>query len=152
MGSYLSQDPIGLKGCNPTLYGFVYNPNIEIDTFGLELFDIVPYNQKAPGFEKHHGVMDAWANANIPDYNGKYAPTVVLTPAQHNATRSEFMKWKKETFGTTKGKIDWSKVSARDAQALSERMFKKAGVPMDVRNKYYSAFNQYNYEGKFKCH
>ena len=34
-GSYISQDPIGLKGGNPTLYAYVYNSNIELDVLGL---------------------------------------------------------------------------------------------------------------------
>ncbi|EMB43791.1 RHS repeat-associated core domain-containing protein [Treponema denticola ATCC 33520] len=34
-GCYISQDPIGLKGGNPTLYGYVENPNAWIDVFGL---------------------------------------------------------------------------------------------------------------------
>ena len=105
-GGYISQDPIGLAGENPTLYGFVYDINTQFDVFATDIFDIIPYSQKATGFEKHHGVMDAWATANIPDYRKLDAPTIVLTPTQHNATRSEFMKWKKEKFGTTKGKID----------------------------------------------
>jgi RHS repeat-associated protein len=35
MGMYISQDPIGLAGKNPTLYGYVANPNIWVDIFGL---------------------------------------------------------------------------------------------------------------------
>ena len=35
-GSYISQDPIGLAGNNPTLYGYVFDSNIEIDPFGLD--------------------------------------------------------------------------------------------------------------------
>ena len=34
-GSYISQDPIGLTGGNPTLYAYVYNSNIELDILGL---------------------------------------------------------------------------------------------------------------------
>jgi RHS repeat-associated protein len=34
-GSYLSQDPIGLDGNNPTFYGYIKNPNIWIDVLGL---------------------------------------------------------------------------------------------------------------------
>ncbi|RIY35298.1 hypothetical protein CKY20_10895 [Capnocytophaga canis] len=34
-GSYISQDPIGLLGNNPTLYGYVYSVVNEIDIFGL---------------------------------------------------------------------------------------------------------------------
>jgi RHS repeat-associated protein len=35
-GNYLSQDPIGLAGGNPTLYGYVRDVNIEIDNIGLK--------------------------------------------------------------------------------------------------------------------
>ncbi|MGE7912706.1 AHH domain-containing protein, partial [Lysinibacillus xylanilyticus] len=34
-GNYTQIDPIGLAGGNPPLYGYVYNPTIEIDPFGL---------------------------------------------------------------------------------------------------------------------
>ena len=35
-GAYISQDPIGLASANPTLYGYVGDPNILIDFFGLD--------------------------------------------------------------------------------------------------------------------
>ena len=34
-GMYISQDPIGLAGGNPTLYGYVCDPNGWVDVFGL---------------------------------------------------------------------------------------------------------------------
>jgi RHS repeat-associated protein len=34
-GGYISQDPIGLEGENPTLYGYVWDINTELDFFGL---------------------------------------------------------------------------------------------------------------------
>ena len=34
-GTYISQDPIGLVGNNPTLYGYVEDPNIFVDILGL---------------------------------------------------------------------------------------------------------------------
>ena len=36
LGQYTQQDPIGLAGGNPTLYGYVFNPTLRIDVFGLE--------------------------------------------------------------------------------------------------------------------
>ena len=33
--NYISQDPIGLAGNNPTLYGYVFDSNTEIDPLGL---------------------------------------------------------------------------------------------------------------------
>jgi RHS repeat-associated protein len=35
-GMYLSQDPIGLAGNNPTLYGYVKDVNSWVDVFGLD--------------------------------------------------------------------------------------------------------------------
>lgn len=35
-GNYISQDPIGLAGGNPTLYEYVFDPNIQIDPLGLD--------------------------------------------------------------------------------------------------------------------
>jgi RHS repeat-associated protein len=41
-GSYLSQDPIGLAGNNPTLYGYVKDVNSWVDQLGLELVSVNP--------------------------------------------------------------------------------------------------------------
>lgn len=38
-GAYISQDPIGLAGGNPTLYGYVYDPNSWVDVFGLSEYN-----------------------------------------------------------------------------------------------------------------
>ena len=35
-GTYISQDPIGLEGGNPTLYGYVKDSNWWVDVFGLD--------------------------------------------------------------------------------------------------------------------
>ena len=43
MGMYISSDPIGLAGGNPTLYGYVFDSNTEIDPLGL---DCVPVKNK----------------------------------------------------------------------------------------------------------
>ncbi|NAW50751.1 hypothetical protein GNY06_04930, partial [Elizabethkingia argentiflava] len=36
IGNFISQDPIGLQGGNPTIYGYVFDSNTEIDPFGLD--------------------------------------------------------------------------------------------------------------------
>jgi uncharacterized protein RhaS with RHS repeats len=41
---YLSQDPIGLAGNNPTLYGYVKDVNSWIDVYGLEIRDVNPFD------------------------------------------------------------------------------------------------------------
>ena len=51
-GGYISQDPIGLAGGNPTLYGYVSDSNSWVDEFGLK----GDHHQipKIPGHQKHH--------------------------------------------------------------------------------------------------
>ncbi|MFP3765055.1 RHS repeat-associated core domain-containing protein [Prevotella intermedia] len=41
-GNYISQDPIRLAGNNPTMYGYVSEPNRWVDIFGLQLHHIIP--------------------------------------------------------------------------------------------------------------
>ncbi|MFV0344937.1 MAG: RHS repeat domain-containing protein [Bacteroidales bacterium] len=41
-GTYISQDPIGLLGNNPNLYGYVFDSNTEVDPFGLKLMSVNP--------------------------------------------------------------------------------------------------------------
>ena len=50
-GSYISQDPIGLAGNNPTLYGYVFESNIQIDPFGLECKNVA---KKGPNIPDYH--------------------------------------------------------------------------------------------------
>jgi uncharacterized protein RhaS with RHS repeats len=50
---YLSQDPIGLAGNNPTLYGYVNNPCSELDFLGLDSF---PFIKLSDSFIKNLGL------------------------------------------------------------------------------------------------
>lgn len=43
------------------------------------------------------------------------------------------------------GKADWTSVSPREVQSLSERMFDEANVPLSARNNYYREINRYIY-------
>lgn len=54
-GMYTQQDPIGLAGGNPTLYGYVGDPNKYIDPLGLWTY----YQLKdAAGNIVYHGITD----------------------------------------------------------------------------------------------
>ncbi|OWP79751.1 RHS repeat domain-containing protein [Flavobacterium oreochromis] len=46
-GLYLSQDPIGLAGNNPTLYAYVPDSNTWVDVFGLDLIVVIGEGQSA---------------------------------------------------------------------------------------------------------
>ncbi|WP_196243780.1 RHS repeat-associated core domain-containing protein, partial [Lysinibacillus sphaericus] len=63
---YTQKDPIGLSGNNPTLYGYVYDTNIQIDPFGLIL-------KPEPGYlrGKRHGLKLSDKDAQITSNNDK---------------------------------------------------------------------------------
>ena len=86
IGSYISQDPIGLEGNNPTFYGYVKDPNSWVDEFGLnsnaQLYNIAPHGEqptpRSP-YQSHHIVQDEWAKAQEFDlYSSKKAPSILL--------------------------------------------------------------------------
>ena len=56
LGGYISLDPIGLEGNNPTLYGYVKNVNLWVDLIGL-----MPWNN--PFKSGHHLVYRGKANS-----------------------------------------------------------------------------------------
>jgi rhs-family protein len=39
---YISQDPIGLAGNNPNFYAYVFDSNIQVDVFGLDIHHLIP--------------------------------------------------------------------------------------------------------------
>jgi len=111
---------------------------------GFQAYDLVPYRTKVGGgFEKHHGVLNEWAEANIASYSKGSAPAMVLPAQQHNASRVAFNTWRREVTGSITGRIDWKSMSRGDAMRLSERMFDAAGVPQNARREYYAAFDDY---------
>ncbi len=57
VGCYTQQDPIGLAGGNPTLYGYVFNTLCEIDPFGLaHLFEVGTYGSLNGGIHVGDGL------------------------------------------------------------------------------------------------
>ena len=93
-GSYISQDPIGLEGGNPTQYGYVSDSNNWLDSFGLS--NVQEYNISSHGsqpsprspYQSHHIVQDEWAKAQgLNGYSSRQAPAILLNaepdPNQH---------------------------------------------------------------------
>ena len=58
-GMYLSQDPIGLAGNNPTLYGYVHDPNGWLDAFGLDCIKAKSRNEALRMAKEHAQVHRA---------------------------------------------------------------------------------------------
>jgi len=116
-------------------------------------FGVVKYGAKAADMNNHHGIMDAWAAANISGYVSRAsgAPTVQMGVEAHTATTKVFRDWLTENYGQPVGvKVDWTKVSRQEIYNLSERMFDAAGVPKSVREQYYSALDQYTATGQWE--
>ncbi len=59
-GAYISQDPIRLAGNNPNIYAYVFDSNIQVDVFGL---DLKPENGYLRG--KKHGIKVTDKDAQI---------------------------------------------------------------------------------------
>lgn len=127
--------------------GFVKSKTLRGDNT-TNVFDIVKYGEKSSGLENHHGVLDVWAAHNIDGYKSRASDsiTIALTPEQYAATKSVYRDWLFERTGRrVGGKVDWTSVSPREVQSLSERMFDAANVPLSARNNYYREFNRYIY-------
>ncbi|WP_334072023.1 hypothetical protein [Paenibacillus sp. A14] len=56
---YTQQDPIGLAGNNPTLYGYVYDPNTEVDVFGLSKNGCIPGGKGEAGSRTFYTVQNS---------------------------------------------------------------------------------------------
>jgi RHS repeat-associated protein len=56
VGSYISQYPIGLEGDNPTLYGYVHDPNTWIDIVELNIFSAITWTAPSIGTDNTYKV------------------------------------------------------------------------------------------------
>jgi hypothetical protein len=109
------------------------------DTFKVGRYKDLP----AEGEERHHAVLSQWMKKNVPGYDLKEAPVVRLPKEKHNATRGVLNRWRAEMRRRMGGEFDWAKVTEKEIIDLSEAMFDAAGVPLSVRQAYYSQFRQY---------
>ena len=93
-GSYVSQDPIGLMGGNPTLYGYVRDLNAWIDLLGLlgEEFDVDLHTEllrtkKDPNLRSHHVGQKAIMKDIVADYDEMKAPAILVDKTGHNVNK-----------------------------------------------------------------
>ena len=110
-------------------------------------YDIVPYDNRkypTPGFEKHHGILNEWAEHNIPGYTKRNAPTILLKKSTHEKTKEVFRNWLEANYGKPVGvSPNWNNISKETAIELTEMMFDAADVPANVRNEYYELFEDF---------
>ncbi|WP_024470280.1 RHS repeat-associated core domain-containing protein [Treponema pedis] len=76
-GAYISQDPIGLAGNNPTLYGYVEDTNIWLDIFGLACHHIAT-NKHREWSEKFRDLFKQYGIGKFK--NGKWRKDVLNDP------------------------------------------------------------------------
>ena len=74
---------------------------------------------------------------------------MLLTTAEHNATRSAFARWRYALTGSVTGAIDWTTISRTQVQDLAELMFDAAGLGRHARRAYYEAFERFLKSGTF---
>ncbi|WP_409935004.1 RHS repeat domain-containing protein [Capnocytophaga sputigena] len=142
-GAYISQDPIGLAGGNPTLYGYVKDSNWWVDVFGLDdesddvpthLHHTIPreiYNPRSGGEPLLPPHL-----ANDPDIKGKAGnPNRWEVPANEhialhkkNRPGGEYNdRWKSEleALREEKDKSEWTK---EDILSIRDKLTKEFNI------------------------
>jgi len=76
LGQYITQDPIGLEGGNPTFYAYVMNPNNQTDPFGLAPWE--------------NGGFDNWFNNATPAQVQKHIQSVKAQLRQSGGFHEKF--------------------------------------------------------------
>ncbi|WP_284706161.1 GH-E family nuclease, partial [Parabacteroides sp. B2-S-102] len=113
MGMYISSDPIGLAGNNPTLYGYVQDVNTWLDIFGLYLRR--PYIRKSTrqSVELDADVVDGrFVDANNPDIQ-----------IQGGKRRSYSIAEGEYHLGHRPGHEFWREKAKAEAEGLTQQQF-----------------------------
>ena len=96
IGNYISQDPIRLAGNNPTLYGYVSEPNSRVDVLGLQGVgvpfqvgiheDLIRINA-GTGLDSHHVGQKAVMGKLVKNYDAMKAPAILVPSVGHTRTK-----------------------------------------------------------------
>ena len=131
-GNYLSQDPIGLEGENPTLYGYVHNTNIWIDILGLSLGGAHKNTDKQKGVkEANHMPSFSSLKKGKPGIMHGDGPATSMDILDHMNTAS---------WGNRKTSQQWRSVQE---DLIRRGKFGKA-MEMDIRDVKRKFGNKYN--------
>jgi RHS repeat-associated protein len=71
VGVYISQDPIGLEGNNPTLYSYVHNTNSWIDIFGCNIYTPIVWTAPSSGTGQDYTVFQQNIDWDQKDKKGR---------------------------------------------------------------------------------
>lgn len=108
---YISQDPIGLAGNNPTLYGYVFDNNTQIDLFGLNIPNQGYHREVySPTQVKESDLFKEWdrflgngTQTNIHPRTGAVDPDRIVVKQADGTWRSiRFGSHEMKSVGTTK--------------------------------------------------
>ena len=112
-GTYISQDPIGLAGNNPTLYAYVHDPNSWIDPLGLAPlgtggFSVYALYEKGATNPYYIGITNQNIDARMGQHiaSGRYGETTIHSVLQPDLTIEKargFEQAYMEHYGTKTG-------------------------------------------------
>jgi RHS repeat-associated protein len=107
-GMYLSQDPIGLAGNNPTLYAYVHDPNSWVDVLGLDCGKPTKYHKRTTAeveelrkaFDKSGGARELFLKdlAKDPKSVKRYGVEAVESMKKGNVPKDMVVHHKKPLF------------------------------------------------------
>lgn len=92
-GGYISQDPIRLIGNNPTLYSYVHNINLYVDSFGLDelyaliatkdgWYPVMKYGEKMPIGQIYLKEGDLWKIGTSKNTSNRYSKSYLRNIGQ----------------------------------------------------------------------
>ena len=134
MGMYISSDPIGLEGGNPTLYGYVFDSNIEIDLIGEKPSTINRHHLIPQEMLRNPEFMNQLKNIGIKDPN-KFVHRQVadITETLHKQIHKGAGggKWNMEFKEWFENNPNFSK---KDLQIQIRKMIHDYKIPRSSRN------------------
>ena len=81
IGTYISQDPIGLEGGMPNMYSYVHDLNIWVDPFGLETATLVKIiNKHGTHYQVNYPTKNGMKMTDLVDNNGTVSYTHLTLP------------------------------------------------------------------------
>ena len=142
-GSYISQDPIGLAGSNPTLYGYVRDTNSWVDPLGLN--GIGPWGEKVAAKYLHgqgHKILGSVQNASghgfdlVTKTSDGYINIIEVKTSQHRwRSKSNMSRWTDNNIAKISGNANGRWTDMPDYQHNLMETIETARVKGKLKNK-----------------